>query len=215
MKTWNEFFNYTKDIEEKRVKGMYFEIFCFYFLQEYLKNIASIWLYKDVPSAVKNQLELNKNDCGSDIIIQCQEEHHENAKFIAVQCKFLSNPQKCYTKTELSTFHMNASQLQQGILISTQAKHSFIPRTKNCVIQQIILPDIELFQQKYPVLMDFILHSTFSHLTITIIPSTRKIEPKTQKEIRKPKTQPKKEKTWWQIGLEIGVPLAINYLNKT
>jgi predicted helicase len=48
-------------------------------------NIQDIWMYKDMPNNILKELELPKNNKGTDILIEKNGEYHE------IQCKFRQN----------------------------------------------------------------------------------------------------------------------------
>ncbi len=78
-------------------KGILFEILCTLYLK-HISNYTNIWLFREIPEEIRNNLGLNNQDYGIDIICQT----HDN-KFIAVQCKY-SRKNKINWKI-LSTFY--------------------------------------------------------------------------------------------------------------
>ena len=70
-----------KQRDNKKIKGDIFEEFCLLYLKN-IKNYDNVWLLKDVPDDILNQLKMVRNDMGIDIIVE-----HNNL-FYAVQCKY-------------------------------------------------------------------------------------------------------------------------------
>lgn len=163
---WSEFFIHLSNMESKIMKGLFFEVFCFHFLSQYSPlpvPFQNIWLYKDVNNELKNRLNLPHRDKGTDILIENQNPNpHAEPKFMSVQCKFVTDTRKRFNCKEIATFHLNASQLGEGLLISTQQRVSIIPVTQNCVIHQITSLDFENFQNQNPVAMSEIIQKTFN-----------------------------------------------------
>lgn len=89
-----------KQRKNTKIKGDIFEEFCVLYLLN-IKKYKNAWLLKDVPENILNELHLQRQDMGIDIIV------NHNDEFYAVQCKY-----KKATKTknilswqQLSTFY--------------------------------------------------------------------------------------------------------------
>ena len=89
-------------LRNKKIKGDIFE----YFTQLYLLHIyklKNVWLLKDLPEDIRNNLKLTKKDYGIDLIGQ-----DDQNRFYAVQAKFKKRDVKsrvAVTWKQLSTFY--------------------------------------------------------------------------------------------------------------
>ncbi len=98
--TMEDFYTNIKNLNSKE-KGDIFEYLtvCLFQLSPILNNgLDRIWIYKDIPSAIKKVLKLPEKDKGIDILAFIK------GKFYAIQCKFRQNINTCITWTELATF---------------------------------------------------------------------------------------------------------------
>ena len=86
-------------------KGKIFEHFCFLYLK-YFYKIDQVWLYKDIPTNIKNELHLTNNDMGIDLIAK-----NNNGDYYAIQAKFRKRNKTRTTISwkELSTFYANVA----------------------------------------------------------------------------------------------------------
>ncbi len=89
----------------KKERGDIFECFCVYYMKYVYFDDTScnVWLLADIPDEIRERLNLQKNDCGIDIIAE------SNDKFYAVQAKYRKkNKYKMYsglTWKQMSTFY--------------------------------------------------------------------------------------------------------------
>jgi predicted helicase len=85
----------------KKIKGDIFEDFCVLYLKHVLNN-ENVWLLKDIPENILQQLGLKRRDMGIDIVIE------NNNVYQAVQCKYkkhISSKKNVLTWKVLSTFY--------------------------------------------------------------------------------------------------------------
>src|SRR3989338_1464884 len=90
-----------KQRKSTKLKGDIFENFCKIYFQKVM-NYTDVWLLKEVPIKILQQLSLKRQDFGIDIIAR------HNGQYYAIQCKYKKrNPYKKYSVVgwkELSTF---------------------------------------------------------------------------------------------------------------
>lgn len=87
---------------DKNTKGNYFEYFCMlYFLLEpyHKQNYKNIYLYTEIPSKLKKELNLPTDDKGIDAIVS---DNHNN--IYAIQVKYRKKINDCILFGELATF---------------------------------------------------------------------------------------------------------------
>lgn len=172
--TWPDFKTYITNLENTKLKGDHFELFCFYMLELYPKynyKIDRLWMYRDFPRKRKEKLQIPSLDKGTDLIYKLKEQYRNNiTNYVSVQCKFVSN-EKAYTERQLSTFCNDASILGEGLLISTQENKTVFEHgadnTEHRVIHQIVLPDIFELQRESPSLMKLIIEKVFAKINRT------------------------------------------------
>lgn len=84
----------------KKIKGDLFEAFCWIYIKYILKH-DEVWLYKDIPLDIKNQLSLTINDYGIDIVSK------KDNDYFAIQCKYKKPSDKIQIISwrSLSTFY--------------------------------------------------------------------------------------------------------------
>lgn len=173
-KEWSVFKRYVSDLPDStRMKGKYFECFCYYLLMQYpLYNydIDKVWFYEEFPEKLKDELKLPLKDKGTDLVIKKKKEYsvHDKRQYVVVQCKFLSDETKRYTRKMLSTFCEDVTPVGEGLYISTQNNPTDFENTDRLegirVINQICLRDIEAIQAKEPELMESIILNTWKHV---------------------------------------------------
>ena len=99
-----------KEHRNTKIKGDLFEMFCKKYLEKHYK---SVWLLKEIPVHVLNQVGMIGSDFGIDILVQ-----DIDGYFSAVQCKFKgrNNGKKAYCVTwkELSTFYALCARLENN-----------------------------------------------------------------------------------------------------
>ena len=67
--------------DNKKIRGDIFEEFCVLYLKHICGN-QNVWLLKDIPISILEQLKLKRKDMGIDIVVE------NNGLFQAVQCKY-------------------------------------------------------------------------------------------------------------------------------
>jgi len=90
------------DILDKNTKGEYFEKLTQYLLQilpKYRTILKNVWLLDEVPTNVKDHINLPNTDEGIDLIAETFA-----GSFWAIQCKYHANENHSVTRRELSTF---------------------------------------------------------------------------------------------------------------
>ena len=99
INSWKEFTDTLNNLNKKR-RGDAFELLTKYFflLNPRYSLYDNVWLWKDVPRRVLDDIGLPGQDLGVDLIAKSGEEYH------AIQCKYHSNKHKAVTYREVSTF---------------------------------------------------------------------------------------------------------------
>jgi len=89
-----------KQRKNTKIKGDIFEEFCVLYLLN-IKKYNNVWLLKDVPEDILNNLYLQRHDMGIDIIVE------HNNEFYAVQCKYkkATRTKNILSWQQLSTFY--------------------------------------------------------------------------------------------------------------
>ena len=94
-------FTEMRNRDNKKVRGDIFEEFCVLYLKHISGN-QNVWLLKDVPISILEQLKLKRKDMGIDIVVE------NNGLFQAVQCKYkkhLTIKKNVLSWKSLSTFY--------------------------------------------------------------------------------------------------------------
>ena len=99
INSWQDFVGATARLDKKG-KGDAFELLTKYFflLNPRYSFYDNVWLWKDAPQKVLDDIGLPGQDLGIDLIAQSGEEYH------AIQCKYHSDKHKAVTYREVSTF---------------------------------------------------------------------------------------------------------------
>lgn len=100
-------------IPENKRKGDAFEQFVKAFLlldPEYATKISDVWIYHEVPSAIRKKLHLPDSDQGIDLIAKTKD-----GEFWAIQCKFRTDSTRPIPWREISTFTGLAFGVCKGI----------------------------------------------------------------------------------------------------
>ena len=89
-----------KQRKNTKIKGDIFEEFCVLYLLN-IKKYNNVWLLKNVPEDILNNLHLQRQDMGIDIIVE------HNNEFYAVQCKYKksTSTKNILSWQQLSTFY--------------------------------------------------------------------------------------------------------------
>lgn len=177
--SWNTFASfktYVSALPTTVEKGNYFAVFSMFMLKYYPifnYNIEELYMYKDFPENEKKAYFLHLQDKGTDLVIQKKasyttigEDQRPN-KYLAVQCKFLTDEAYCYSDKGLATFLDDATRLRGGVYISTQEKYTDFKGSENLSqrpLTQICMPDIRRLEEKYPELMSQVFDATWAYL---------------------------------------------------
>lgn len=99
INSWQDFVGATNCLDKKG-KGDAFELLTKYFflLNPRYSFYDNVWLWKNAPQKVLDDIGLPGQDLGIDLIAQSGEEYH------AIQCKYHSDKHKAVTYREVSTF---------------------------------------------------------------------------------------------------------------
>ena len=98
--TFAEFYDYTEKLSEK-YKGDLFEEITYHLFKKdprLNKKLENIWLYKDIPEKILNDLSLPTTDKGIDLLAKI------NGEYCTIQCKFKQNPHKKIFWKDVATF---------------------------------------------------------------------------------------------------------------
>jgi predicted helicase len=100
INTFNDIYKITQTLDNKQ-KGDLFEMMTYHLfkLSPILNNnLQNIWMYKDIPDKIKQELKLPNKDKGIDLLAQINNEYY------TIQCKFRQEITTCITWGELGTF---------------------------------------------------------------------------------------------------------------
>ena len=95
-----DIYDHTKNLTKKE-KGDLFEEFTYHLFKldpRLNSNLQNIWLYKNIPEKIINELSLPSKDKGIDLLAKINEEYY------AIQCKFRQDPDVVIPWGELGTF---------------------------------------------------------------------------------------------------------------
>jgi len=112
------------DTLDKNTKGDFFERLSKYLLQllpKYQTLLKHVWLLDEVPTSVRDHLNLPLTDEGIDLIAETV-----SGKYWAIQCKYHTNESDSITRRAVSTFTDLAFNICDNIefgLICTNAEH--------------------------------------------------------------------------------------------
>lgn len=87
---------------ENKTKGDVFELITQYYLlsdPKYTTKLKSVWLFREVPSAVVKKLQLPQTDQGIDLIAETIE-----GEYWSIQCKYASDENQKISHRKISTF---------------------------------------------------------------------------------------------------------------
>jgi superfamily II DNA or RNA helicase len=114
INTWDDFFSHAQSLKEKG-KGDIFEYLTKLILTtkpEYSSILKNIWLYNEIPTGIRNKLNLPARDEGIDLIA---ETYH--GQYWAIQCKFKGHNESPTFK-ELSTFAQLANNFCKNVSLA-------------------------------------------------------------------------------------------------
>ncbi len=112
--SWTDFFSFANSLKEKE-KGDLFEFLTKQILitkPEYNSILKNVWLYNEVPTEIRDKLNLPPRDEGIDIIAEAIQGH-----YWAIQCKFKGHSESP-TYKELSTFAQLANNYCKNISLA-------------------------------------------------------------------------------------------------
>ena len=112
--SWTDFFSFANSLKEKE-KGDLFECLTKQILvtkPEYNSILKNVWLFNDIPSGVRDKLNLPSRDEGIDLVTETIQGH-----YWAIQCKFKGQNQSP-TYKELSTFTQLANNYCKNISLA-------------------------------------------------------------------------------------------------
>jgi len=101
-KNWNDLKHNILNNSEKKVKGNIFEILSKYYLlihPIYKTKLKDVWLLDEVPTDVKEYLNLPDNDEGIDLIAKTKDN-----EYWAIQCKYRTDEESSITRDDIATF---------------------------------------------------------------------------------------------------------------
>jgi len=101
-KNWNDFKSNLLNNSEKKEKGNIFEVLSKYYLlinPIYKTKLKEVWLLNEVPSDIKEYLNLPDNDEGIDLIAQTKDD-----EYWAIQCKYRTDEESSITRDDIATF---------------------------------------------------------------------------------------------------------------
>ena len=101
VKNWGEFKAILDDSPNK-LKGDSFELLTQVYLQieeEYTSKLKHVWLFSEIPAAVRKKLKLPSTDEGIDLIAETFE-----GEYWSIQSKYKSDETESVTKDDLATF---------------------------------------------------------------------------------------------------------------
>ena len=146
IKSWEQFEKIARDKSTDKERGDLFEQFCFLWFKTdsfYRRQIKNIWHYSNVPTKIKNHLNLPNDDEGIDIIIETK-----NDGFYSVQAKYRSNYNKNIVRSDVTTFeslsYRSCKNINNAIVITTRNKP-----TKN-----ELMPDITWIDRSHLEILD-------------------------------------------------------------
>lgn len=142
MHTWLAYLTFLRQSgKSPKEKGDAFEVFCRHWLN------AQPWvleakLYKDVDPRIKDEWNLTRPDKGTDILVTLKKSHwrmvgEKPCAYLAVQCKFRSDPDEMLNLEVLGNFEGDASQVSGGLLMTTldHPTQAYVGRRNtNCAI---------------------------------------------------------------------------------
>jgi superfamily II DNA or RNA helicase len=102
IKSWKELKSVIDNETNKTIKGDIFEALTKYYLliePIYQTQLKNVWIHHEVPSDIREYLNLPNTDEGIDLIAQTKDD-----KYWAIQCKYLANESSSINEKYISTF---------------------------------------------------------------------------------------------------------------
>jgi len=102
IRSWNELKQNILNNSTKKEKGDIFELLTKYYLlinPIYKTKLKEVWLLNEVPTEIKNYINLPDNDEGIDLIAQTKDD-----EYWAIQCKYRSDEDTSITRDDIATF---------------------------------------------------------------------------------------------------------------
>jgi superfamily II DNA or RNA helicase len=143
-RTWNEFWERTKELPSKTDKGRLFERLTQLYLQttpEYRTELQHVWLLREIPSRIRKRLNLPNPDEGIDLIAQTR--RHE---YWAIQAKFRTPQDKGLTRRALSTFTSLAFNTCLDIALAVVSHTSNKPVSKRHLMRNTVEVGLDRWQ---------------------------------------------------------------------
>jgi len=110
--------------------GKLFEVFCkYYFLAEptVKDDYRNVWLFRELPSAIKQKLNLGQIEHGVDLVLESTD-----GKFAAVQCKYRKNEKSrlSWSKDKISNLFGYASHADQFIVFTNASEIDSVSKSR-------------------------------------------------------------------------------------
>jgi superfamily II DNA or RNA helicase len=141
--SWGDFWDSAKLLNASE-KGIAFERLTQLYLQtapEYRTELQNVWLLRDVPSDIRQGLNLPSPDEGIDLVAATR-----HGEYWAIQCKFRSQRDKPLTRRELGTFTSLAFNTCNNIALAVVAHTSSRPVGKRHLMRHTVEIGLDRFQ---------------------------------------------------------------------
>jgi len=141
--SWGDFWDSAKLLTASE-KGIAFERLTQLYLQtapEYRTELQNVWMLRDVPSDIRQGLNLPSPDEGIDLVAATR-----HGEYWAIQCKFRSQRDKPLTRRELGTFTSLAFNTCNNIALAVVAHTSSRPVGKRHLMRHTVEIGLDRFQ---------------------------------------------------------------------
>lgn len=110
--SWADIQGKLRDLSEKQKGDVFEELVKAYLLlePEYASKLKHVWLYREVPRAIAQKLQMPATDQGIDLVAETND-----GEFWAIQCKYRQDTDHSLTWREVSTFTGLAFGVCRGI----------------------------------------------------------------------------------------------------
>jgi predicted helicase len=105
-KNWSDFVNNLEKLgsnaSHNKLKGDCFELVTKLWLLTnplYINKLKNVWIHSEIPQSIIDKLQLAQPEVGIDIIAEL-----DNGKYLAIQCKYHTDPDINVGYSEASTF---------------------------------------------------------------------------------------------------------------
>jgi superfamily II DNA or RNA helicase len=128
---WDNFKQSLSGLSEKQKGDLFEELVKAYLLldPEYATKLRHVWLHREVPASIRDQLKLPSADQGIDLIAQTKE-----GEFWAIQCKYREDSNHTLSWREVSTFTGLAfgvcRNIAFGLICSTTERITHVLKTQ-------------------------------------------------------------------------------------